>query len=135
MTHYFQMFILVGLLQLLYLSKISLLQPRHGSDLLADPAALHSQLPLPVCQQLPQVRTGGGHYHLVLIMYRQSINRLSVGPRLSRSTTMDKTDIEKVKKMKLPSRKVNQAPPPLVRSNTVLGGSNKVNKTLHYLCR
>ena len=56
---------------------------------------------------------------------------------------MDRKDIEKVHQMNLPSKKISQGseslrrPPPLVRSNTVLSGNNKINKTQTrtYLCR
>ena len=46
---------------------------------------------------------------------------------------MDRNDIQKVKEMKLPTRKISQEvqsfrKPPLVRSNTVLTGNSRGNK-------
>ena len=42
--------------------------------------------------------------------FRQSISRVSVRPSLSRcSTTLEKTDIVRLEKKKLPTRKVSQA--------------------------
>ena len=56
---------------------------------------------------------------------------------------MDRNDIQKVKEMKLPTRKISQdvqsfRKPPLLRSNTVLTGNsrgNKSEKMKSYLCR
>ena len=77
------------------------------------------------------------------LLFRPSIHRVPVRPSLSRSsTTMEKSDIAKLEKTKLPSRKVSQdvsvvARPALLRSNTVLGGNIKLNKAGRrgYLCR
>ena len=79
----------------------------------------------------------------MFLFFRPSSHRLSVRPSLSRSsTTMERSDIDKLQKMKLPTRKVSQdvsvaARPALLRSNTVLGGNIKLNKTGRrgYLCR
>ena len=55
---------------------------------------------------------------------------------------MEKTDIDRLEKKKLPARNDNQdvgaaSRPQLLRSNTVLGGNIKINKTgtRGYLCR
>ena len=77
------------------------------------------------------------------MLTRPRMNSLSVRPSLSRSsTTMERADIDKLKKTKLPDRKVSQDVsvvnrPQLLRSNTVLGGNIKINKTgtRGYLCR